>query len=140
MKNCSIHCDVSLQARSWGVELDATEASKFRANIARFGLESTCEVTEGDVGDLIASSKLADVTVISLYLLPEAIEVLRPLLDSALQRGARIIANSWGLPWLEPTETKEVVLGHVTVPIRLYKSSAAGERLVRQSSSPNAVQ
>ena len=31
---------------------------------------------------------------------------MRPIFDAALARGVRIVCNTWGLPWLEPVETR----------------------------------
>mmetsp|Transcript_43122 Transcript_43122/g.55416 ORF Transcript_43122/g.55416 Transcript_43122/m.55416 type:complete len:191 (-) Transcript_43122:361-933(-) len=109
-----------LGAKSWGIEIDTVEVEKFQSNIIKFGLEDKCQVTSGDLtkvseNDLIEKG----VTVISLYLLPEAIQLIRPLLDAALKRNIRIVANTWGLPWIP--HTKSIHVGSNDTPLFLYE-------------------
>ena len=54
--------------------------------------------------------KLDDATVVAVYLLPEAIAKVQPMLQGCLERGARVVCNSWGLdPALfKPVDTLDV--------------------------------
>lgn len=54
--------------------------------------------------------KLDDATVVAVYLLPEAIVKVQPMLHACLQRGARVVCNSWGLDpaQFKPVETFDV--------------------------------
>lgn len=53
---------------------------------------------------------LPNPTVITLYLLPEAIQEIEPLLIELLRqhKALRILCNTWGLPTLQPYRTKNV--------------------------------
>jgi hypothetical protein len=104
----------------WGIEIDPIEVSKFKANIIKFKFENICSVTEGDLS-LITIDDLIEkgVTVISIYLLPEAIQLIKPLLNEALARNLRIVANTWGLVWLTPT--KSIRAGENSTPLFLYE-------------------
>ena len=48
-----------------------------------------CSCVEGDLTEVLTSERFQKATVVSLYLLPEAIATLRPHLDAALHRGVR---------------------------------------------------
>lgn len=111
---------VSQGARGWGVEIDQIEVEKFKTNIKKFKLDNVCSVTEGDLS-LITIEELIEkgVTIISLYLLPEAIQLIKPLLDEALHRNIRIVANTWGLPWKD--HTKSISAGDNNTPLFLYE-------------------
>jgi len=54
--------------------------------------------------------KLDDATVVAVYLLPEAIAKVQPMLHACLERGARVVCNSWGLDprQFKPVETFDV--------------------------------
>jgi hypothetical protein len=55
-------------------------------------------------------SELLPPTVITIYLLPEAVREIEPLLLELLRRiqSLRIVCNTWGIPNLRPYRTKEV--------------------------------
>jgi hypothetical protein len=55
--------------------------------------------------DLALLGDISFVTVLTCYLLPESILSIRAIFDAALANGTRIVCNTWGLPWLEPTRT-----------------------------------
>ncbi len=170
-----IHACLAFGARGWGVEIDPSEAAKFRSNAARFGLDRRrCRVTEGDLAAALAApqpapsspavepalaaaaaplipeasaadspaplpadgtstaaaeaglASLGEVTVVALYLLPEAIGALRPLLEACLARGARVAANTWGLPWRSAAASTHAEVGAGRVPLFLYAPDAPG--------------
>lgn len=54
--------------------------------------------------------KLDEATVVTVYLLPEAIAKVQPMLHACLERGARVLCNSWGLDPTQyrPTDTLDV--------------------------------
>ena len=73
----------------------------------------------GAVRALEAQSGGAVPTVVALYLLPEAIATIRPAIDALLASGrTRVVCNTWGLPWREPTATAEA--GDQGIPIFFY--------------------
>ena len=56
-------------------------------------------------GDLM-ELPLEDATVIAVYLLPEAISQVQPMLLACLERGARVVCNTWGMPPEQVTPAK----------------------------------
>ena len=61
-----------------------------------------------------------------MYLLPEAILEMRSTLTEALERGVRIVCNTWGLPWLLPTHTLTIGRYHDAV-VYVYDSVPAAK-------------
>ena len=106
-------------AKSRGVEIEEDLFSKFRANILKYGLT---EMTVAIHGDLVEVN-LDDATVIVLYLLPPAIELIRPKLEECIRKGCVVICNSWGpKSW---KAIQRVTCGpYNNVDIMLYDSSS----------------
>lgn len=81
---------------SVGVEIEADLIRKFRRNVAihmnQKHEEDLVNVWEGDLREL----DLHSATLIILYLLPESIEAITPMLTIALQNGCRLVCNTWG--------------------------------------------
>jgi hypothetical protein len=77
-----------------GVEIEQTLVDKFCSSISDRGLQGRVYALQGDLRavDFVAA------TVVVLYLLPEALAELKSMLVQCLQRGARVVANTWGLP------------------------------------------
>ena len=122
-------------AAAWGVEIDEDEAAKFAANVAAFGLAGRCRVERGDLLAL-APADLEGVTVLALYLLPEAIQAIRPLLDEALDvLGLRVVANTWGLPWREPAASTQA--GAAGTPLFLYRGAGAAAAIAPDAAEPS---
>lgn len=86
-------------ARSTGVEIEPQLIEQFIANVASNRLEDLVSVVQGDLMEL----DLSPATVITLYLLPEAIELIKPKLIAAIDRGCRLICHTWGPKGVAPT-------------------------------------
>jgi len=121
-----IHAAKLYGARAWGVELDDAEASKFRKHVEHFGLESLVRFTHGDLGQVSAQDLVDSTTVLTLFLLPEAIESIRELVDQFLEKkGNRVVAQVWGLSWRQPTRVEHV--GSTAVALLRYDGGAPVE-------------
>ena len=69
-----------------------------RRRIQRLGLKNA-EIVKADLHQF----DLSDADIVTLYLLPETLKVLRPRLLN-LKRGARIVSHDYRIPGLEPDE------------------------------------
>lgn len=118
-----IHAALSFKARALGIEIDSSECRKFSQNIERFGLQGSVVAIEGDL--MRDKPKLEKVTIIAVYLLPEAIGSLREFFDGAITKGIRVVMNTWGLPWREAQKTARV--GSNQTPIFLYSEAREPE-------------
>lgn len=77
------------QARGIGVEMDKDLVKKSRAAVAARGLNGRVEIQHADALTVDVSS--AD--VVTLYLLPDGLERLRPHLEKTLRPGARVVSH-----------------------------------------------
>ena len=78
---------------SVGCEIEEDLVEKFQLNVAKRNLQDRVKILSGDLRDV----DLADATIITLYLLPEAIIQLTSKLQQAiLLNNARVICNTWG--------------------------------------------
>jgi protein-L-isoaspartate O-methyltransferase len=79
------------KAQAVGVELDASLVKLSAARIRTLGLSPTARIIEGDLLEQDYSS--AD--LVTIYLLPVAIEKVTPILDKQLKKGARVVAHDF---------------------------------------------
>ena len=105
-------------ARGHGVELDAEVFALARDNVRRHGLEDRITLVRGNLFD--ADLRAAD--VVALYLLPEALARLRPMLEQQLRPGARVVTHDFGIPLWRATRIEKLDRGHGTShTIQLYQ-------------------
>src|SRR5512142_3303555 len=80
--------------RGVGIELDDTLLKECRANAAREGVDHLVRFVRQDA----TKTRLADATVVLVYLLPESLETLRPLFEKDLGPGARVVSHDYKVP------------------------------------------
>jgi SAM-dependent methyltransferase len=78
-------------ARGLGIELDPRLVAESQANARQAGVEGRVTFREGDV----LAADYRDATVVTLYLLPNLVERLKPRLLE-LKPGTRIVAHDYG--------------------------------------------
>ena len=84
-------------ARGLGIELDPKLVAESQANARAAGVESLVTFRQGDV----LAADYRDATVVTLYLLPNLVEKLKPrLLD--MRPGTRIVAHDYGFSDWKP--------------------------------------
>ena len=77
--------------RSLGVEIEENEILKFEKAVAEREMGSLVSIVHGDLREI----DLAPATVISIYLLPEAVAELTPAFTRAIENGTILIFNTW---------------------------------------------
>jgi SAM-dependent methyltransferase len=82
------------KARAVGVELSPDIARKASERIAKMGLQSQARVIQGDIRD----ADLSGADVVTMYLLTDSNEVLRPKLERSLKAGTRVVSYSFKVP------------------------------------------
>ena len=92
--------------KSCGAEIEPHLVEKFRSNLLNEGdiVSNLVKVYEGDLRDI----DLNDATIIIIYLLPESIIEITPMLVKALERGAVLVCNTWGPKILNHIEKRTV--------------------------------
>jgi precorrin-6B methylase 2 len=90
---------------STGVEIESTEVAKFYSNIKQGIKDKT--IKDGYVsaiqGDL-REQDLTSATIVITYLLPDAMRAIEPKLVEVLERGGKVVANTWGLETVRPVK------------------------------------
>lgn len=106
--------------QSVGIEIERHLIDKFKKHIATLQLDDRVEALHQD----LLEADLSRATIIVCYLLPEAIEIIKPKLEDALRRGVILVCNTWGPKGFCPVNT--VQCGHLnaTVNLLLYDYSS----------------
>ena len=92
------------RARGVGVEIDPKLVAVARENVASAGVRDLVTILEADV----FLTDLSRATVVTLYLLPEVNERLRPKLLRELRPGARIVSHDFVMGEWRPDATTRV--------------------------------
>jgi len=79
------------KADATGVELDDSLARQSSEEIRRRGLDQRARVIHGD----ILQQDYSSADVITIYLLPKAMQLVRPILEKQLKKGTRIVAHDF---------------------------------------------
>lgn len=93
-------------ARGVGVDINPVRVAEARANAQTAGVAGRVVFHEAD----LFRTDLSEATVVTLYLLPELNERLKPRLR-ALKPGVRIVSHTWDMGDWPPDETRSVAPG-----------------------------
>ncbi len=92
------------RANAVGVEFDEDLVKQSTARIRALGLEKRARIIHGD----LLQQDYSDADLITIYLLPSAVEKVRPLLEKQLKKGARIVAHDFGVPGWTPVKEEHI--------------------------------
>jgi len=92
-------------AEAVGVELDNDLVIQSTAKIRELGLQKTAKIIYGD----ILKQNYSSANLITIYLLPDSNILVRPILESQLKKGTRIVAHDFEVGGWTPVKT-------VTIP------------------------
>ena len=94
-------------ARGVGIDIDPDRVRQARGLAERAGVADRTKFVQGDIFD--PEVKFDDATVVTLFLLPELNERLRPRLWRELKPGTRVVSNSFdmGAAW-KPEKTAQI--------------------------------
>jgi len=87
-------------ARGVGIELDPERLKEARHNAREAGVEDLVEFRQEDA----TKSDYSEATVVTMYLLPESNELLRPILEAQLRDGARVVSHNYDIAGWEDRE------------------------------------
>jgi len=79
------------KANAYGVELDESLVRQSTARIKTLGLAPTAHIIQGD----LLEQDYTSADVLTIYLLPVAIEKVTPILEKQLKKGARVVAHDF---------------------------------------------
>jgi SAM-dependent methyltransferase len=92
-------------ARGVGVDLDPRRVQEARGRAKAEGVESLVEFRVEDA----TATDLSGATVLTLYLLPESNELLRPVMETHLAVGARVVSHEYEIPGWRPLHEEAVL-------------------------------
>ena len=91
-------------ARGFGVDLDPQRVKESVANAKLAGVSDRAQFYQRNLFD----TKIAEATVVTLYLLPQLVEKLKPRLLAQLAPGSRIVAHDFGFKDWTPDRTVNI--------------------------------
>jgi SAM-dependent methyltransferase len=91
-------------ARGVGVDLDPRRIEEARRRAKTAGVESLVEFRVEDA----TATDLSEATVVTLYLLPESNELLRPIMERRLAAGSRVVSHEYEIPGWKPLHEEAV--------------------------------
>ncbi len=104
-------------AKAYGVELSPTLAQRARQMAESQGLQDQVKVVQGDMMNV----DLSTAQVVSLYLMTDANEQLRPKLERELKPGARVVSLEFKIKGWKPAKVEKVEAHRHPYTIYLYE-------------------
>lgn len=92
------------KANAVGVEFDEDLVKQSMDRVRALGLEKRARIIHGD----LMQQNYADADLITIYLLPSAVEKAKPLLEKQLKKGARVVAHDFGIPGWTPAKEEHI--------------------------------
>ncbi len=93
-------------ARGVGIDLDPQRIAESKSRAKQEGVTKLVRFEQQDV----MKADFSAATVVTLYLLPESNEMLRPLLEKQLKPGVRVVSHNYEIPgWEEKQVAYETV-------------------------------
>jgi SAM-dependent methyltransferase len=87
-------------ARGVGIDLSLERIEESRTNAKEAGVENLVEFRREDA----TKSDISQATVVTIYLLTESNELLRPILEKQLKPGTLVISHNYDIPGWEKKE------------------------------------
>ena len=92
------------KANATGVELDPSLARQSSEEIRRSKLEATARIIQGD----ILTQDYSSADLVTAYLLPKAMQLVRPILEKQLKKGARVVAHDFEMTGWTPEKVETI--------------------------------
>jgi cyclopropane fatty-acyl-phospholipid synthase-like methyltransferase len=90
------------RAKAVGIEISESLVNAARREVRKLGLESQVEVIHGDA----ASADVSQADVVTLYLLTHSNDLLRPMLETQLKPGARVVSHDFEIRGWKPVRVE----------------------------------
>lgn len=86
------------QAKAVGIEIDEKLVQNTNEHIASLGLQNRVKVQQGN----LLEADLSSADVVTIYLLTQSNELLRPRLEKMLKPGTRVVSYDYAVPGWKP--------------------------------------
>jgi len=90
------------KARAIGVEISERRVKEANENIKRAGVENLASIVHADLMNV----NLAPANVVTIYLLRDSNDILRPKLEKSLRAGTRVISHDYEIRGWKPTSVE----------------------------------
>jgi cyclopropane fatty-acyl-phospholipid synthase-like methyltransferase len=104
------------RAKAVGVELSDDLVKQDREQVRKLGLDNRVSVIQGDL--MKADLRAAD--VVTVYLLTEVNDRLKPLFEKSLHRGARVVSHDFKIRGWKPDREDDVMVSGRAHKIYVY--------------------
>jgi protein-L-isoaspartate O-methyltransferase len=104
-------------ANAVGVEISETFVKRSRDLIASEGLSERVTVVHGDLMDV----DISPADVVTIYLLRDSNDVVKPKLESSLKPGARVVSHDYEIRGWKPVAVEKTSANNRQRPIYLYE-------------------
>ena len=94
-------------SRGVGMDIDAERVLDSQRNADQAGVQTQVEFRQGDV---LHVTDLSDADVVTMYLLPELNQRLKPMLQATMKPGARIVSHDFDMGPDWPAEKTIIVM------------------------------
>jgi SAM-dependent methyltransferase len=92
------------KANAVGVEINSSLARQSAERIKTLGLAATAKIIEGDM----LKQDYSDADLLTIYLLPVAVEQVTPIFEKQLKKGARVVAHDFEFFQWKPIKTIDI--------------------------------
>ncbi len=103
-------------ANAVGIEITDRLFRRATDNVALHGLQNRIKVIHGD----LLEADLSNADVVTIYLMTNSNESLRPRLEKYLKPGARVVSHEYKMPGWKPTQVEETQANSHAHLIYLY--------------------
>lgn len=104
------------RAKAVGVELSEKLVKDAREQVKKLGLDNRVTILQDD----LMKVDLRPADVVTVYLLTEANDQLKPAFERALRRGARVVSHDFKIRGWKPDRVEQVVASNRTHTIYVY--------------------
>ncbi len=104
------------RAKGVGVELSDKLVRSAREQVQKLGLQNRVEVIQGDLMNV----DLRPADVVTLYLLTDVNDRLKPAFERSLHKGARVVSHDFKIPGWRPERVETVEATNRTHYIYVY--------------------
>ncbi|NPA84922.1 MAG: methyltransferase domain-containing protein [Crenarchaeota archaeon] len=105
-------------SRGVGVEIRSDLCQIAWEEVKKRGLEDKVEIVNADALDV----PLGEATVVTMFLLPDLMELLRPKLERELRPGARVVSHEYVMAGWRPVKVVRIEDEHMYHTLILYEA------------------
>lgn len=91
-------------AKATGIEIDPIQFRESTERIRKLGLEKTARIIHGD----LQKQRYSSYDLITVFLLPESNNLIQPMLERELKKGARVVSHDFAFVNWRPSKIETI--------------------------------